>query len=55
MVPMIADDSFVPSIQDLATGNLLQGNAVTDNDVDLVEFGDCANPAASTNSTRLVR
>src|SRR6266542_4273907 len=41
MVPMIADDSFVSLIQDLATGNILQGNTAANNNVDLVEFGDC--------------
>ena len=41
MVPMIADDSFLSLIQDLATGNILQGNTAANNNVDLVEFGDC--------------
>jgi parallel beta-helix repeat protein len=41
MVPMIADGSFLSLIQDLATGNTLQGNTAANNNVDLVEFGDC--------------
>jgi len=41
-VPMIGEGSFFPQIQDLATGNVLQGNNATNNNVDLEEFGDCA-------------
>jgi parallel beta-helix repeat protein len=41
MVPMIAEGSFLPQIQDLATGNVLQGNNAANNNVDLEEFGDC--------------
>jgi parallel beta-helix repeat protein len=41
MVPMIAEGSFLPLIQDLATGNVLQGNNAANNNVDLEEFGDC--------------
>jgi parallel beta-helix repeat protein len=50
MVPMIADDSFVSLIQDLATGNILQGNTAANNNLDLVEFGDC-NPGLPNNWT----
>jgi parallel beta-helix repeat protein len=41
MVPMTAEGSFLPQIQDLATGNVLQGNNAANNNVDLEEFGDC--------------
>jgi parallel beta-helix repeat protein len=42
MVPMIAEGTFLPWIQDLATGNFLQANHAENNNVDLEEFGDCA-------------
>ena len=41
MVPMAGEGRFLTLIQDLATGNVIQGNRALDNGVDLEEFGDC--------------
>ena len=41
MVAMVAENGFLPFIQDLATGNVIRGNRASDNKVDLEEFGDC--------------
>jgi parallel beta-helix repeat protein len=48
MVPMIAEGSFLPLIQELATGNVLQGNNAANNNVNLEELAtatkDCIIP-----------
>jgi Right handed beta helix region len=43
-VPMVADNEFVPLIQDRASGNVIRGNRALDNKVDLEEFGGCDAP-----------
>ena len=44
MVPMVRDNRFISFIQDRGLGNIIRGNTALDNDLDLVEFADCADP-----------
>ena len=47
MVPMVRDNRFISFIQDRGLGNIIRGNTALDNNVDLVEFADCADPPFS--------
>jgi len=61
MVPMVRDDRFISFIQDRGLGNIIRANTALDNNIDLVEFADCAEPPFSplnnewTNNTFTTR
>ena len=38
------DRRFIPFIQDQGLGNVIRGNTALENELDLAEFADCANP-----------